>query len=111
MAGAISLIGGELKSGQQYTVDLPVLGGVAYKIDCSNEMLSAIILDAKVDFYWVMAETDAQAAVLLAAVGTRFSSKAGFYEFSISNVKGSLYYMSQGAVEVAGLSYTYAYLV
>jgi hypothetical protein len=37
--------------------------------------------------------------------------KAGHYEFSISNVIGDLYFMSQAGAEVAGISYTYGYLV
>jgi hypothetical protein len=111
MTRSSSHIIGQLRAAEQYTTDLPVLGGVPTKIDCSNEMLGSVFMDAKGDFYWVVAENATQAAVLLANAATRFSSKAGAYEFSVLTLGGDIYVMSTGAVEVNGLSYTFGYIV
>jgi hypothetical protein len=111
MSRAISIYGCQIKPADQYTDTLPALGGLPFKIDCSNDMLNAVSTDIKVDFYWCMAENITQATALLGAVGTRYGMKAGHYEFSISNVIGDLYFMSQAGAEVAGISYTYGYLV
>ena len=66
MTRSSSYIIGQLRAAEQYTINLPVLGGVPTKIDCSNEMLGSVFMDAKVDFYWVVSENATQAAVLLA---------------------------------------------